>query len=555
MSGELDPDELDQLFKMLDALDGKPAVPQRDPRMAIKSKQDQIKARYEDEIQKDIDQADGNVDPYEQAAAFGQGMADNLSLGLADEAKGVFRAITGLTDAGGGTWDNIVKNYEQGRDEQRADVAAAQEAMPGAYGGGGLAGTAAGLVTPGKIAMSGAATRLGSAAKGAATGGAFGATGGFGSGEGLEGSVVGAAQGAALGGVLGGAAGAAAGRPPAHYRPKEAPLLDLAGLKNSLKDVPGAVSGGLPGKAKALFNAVKNIRPKAPEVPQTYRRTNPHGPRPKELDAYTGPIDWSEPLAVGLSDDISPPSNVRMPLPGVTKWSEGATSGLQLAASRPGARPRTTAHTPIVRDVDPTPPAAAPEAPPPTATSSQVPEVSNVDKPPTPLTTDDRLIDLSQRLEEKGMDPSEFKSIQEMERELENFQPHNTELLGKIDDIAADFQSRRTAGLSGNSESVGRPPAEWPANVLHLPLRKKLPHIKGGSSIVDASQLPKPPAPEVSAPHDQPSVVGFKKPRRKTGAMAAPSPVVKVAPDNGLRSLADLRAEAEGVLVEDRKST
>jgi hypothetical protein len=112
----------------------------------------------------------------QEAAAFTQGAADNLGLGLADEARGVLTAIPRLVPGGESPGDA----YRRGRDAQREKSQDYQSGKVGAqYGAGDLAGTI------GNVALGGANLKAASSLKAAAAQNtAMGGAAGFGAGEG-----------------------------------------------------------------------------------------------------------------------------------------------------------------------------------------------------------------------------------------------------------------------------------------------------------------------------------------------------------------------------------
>lgn len=185
------------------------------------------------------------------ASAFAEGAKQGLSLGLADElqaartASGV-RAIppspAGLVVQGALSLGGYVRHalgfdnnsYDTALEANRARVKAAEEAHPGAFIGGQLAGAAALPIAP----LASGATLPARLAGSAATGAALGGAAGFGEGEGIPGRLAGAATGALGGGVIGtaavpvGAALGAAGRGIGYLaragRPAEGPEIAAA---------------------------------------------------------------------------------------------------------------------------------------------------------------------------------------------------------------------------------------------------------------------------------------------------------------------------------------
>ncbi len=189
----------EELMAALDQLDALDEHVSKDPVWMEKSKHRQNAARGQVEADDTLRERSLG----EKVAAMGQGAADVMGLNLADESAGV---IHGLGDLA-----NFEKRYTEGRDNQRANSEAAQEAVPGYYGGGNLLGTVGPALIPAGGVAQAASKGFGAAvAQGAKAGALGGGAAGFGEGQGFDDSVekgaVGAATGAALGGAIGGAA-------------------------------------------------------------------------------------------------------------------------------------------------------------------------------------------------------------------------------------------------------------------------------------------------------------------------------------------------------------
>lgn len=152
--------------------------------------------------------------------SFGRGAVQGGTLGFGDEIGGAFKAGTRAISRGieGAVYgDNVLPDvgYSQSRDAIRSANKSAQEANPGSYFGGEVAGSLA-SGTPGGAALT-AGNGVLRAAKLGAVGAGYGGVAGAGYSEGDAGQTLkDTGQGAALGGFLGGVglpvAGAVAGR-------------------------------------------------------------------------------------------------------------------------------------------------------------------------------------------------------------------------------------------------------------------------------------------------------------------------------------------------------
>jgi hypothetical protein len=186
----------------------------------------------------------------EQIAAGAVGMANALSFGLADEARGLVDVIAPKREDADVP---LAERYARARDGQRAANEEVLEAAPGSYGiGEGLS------IIP---QMAFPVAKLAPTVRGFALAGAGqGALGGFGAGEGLGGSL----EGAGIGAVIGGALGAGGGKLAANRAARAAAKSDApasAPAAPSTSRVKAAVG--------ALGDAAEWAATKADESPLT----------------------------------------------------------------------------------------------------------------------------------------------------------------------------------------------------------------------------------------------------------------------------------------------
>lgn len=268
----------------------------------------------------------------DKALSFIQGMGETMSLGLADEARGVLNAadprnyIRNIT-SGGADVANPLDLYRQGRDEQREASAVTQEMAPLAFGVGTVAGAVPSM-------FGGGAAKAGSGAlqaikQGAKVGGATAAVQGFGAGEGLADSAQNALVQGALGTLFGAGAGGAstlatkAGREAAKAGAQQVGSRAVSSVKSAAgRAVPTvasvaskiddmdpaakamvAVLGG--PQAIAAMGAARVLRKLAPEV----------------ADATPFIVEEAPAWLAGITDDAA-------------KAAKTSASGLELA--RPG---------------------------------------------------------------------------------------------------------------------------------------------------------------------------------------------------------------------------
>lgn len=221
----------------------------------------------------------------ERVGAGALGAANAMSMGFADEVRGLATAIPRLMPGG----ESPIDAYVRGRDVQRGEAKAAEQRNLRSTLGGEVLGNVPTLVgglaakVPQGIA---AASRQGLSAlvkQGAKVGAAGGAVGGFGYGEGVGGSLEQAAKGAAIGGLFGAAGGAVGGlpgalRPRGGAAPVPASAPVSAGGPNVAQRAAAKVASALeakPGSAKDLAKGfvdrwlpVKEVEKFAKAVPQ-----------------------------------------------------------------------------------------------------------------------------------------------------------------------------------------------------------------------------------------------------------------------------------------------
>lgn len=213
-----------------------PALAIRQVRDGTQRKMDTARNVAEAETQAELLTAEPTFT--QKAASVAQGAADVVSLGLADEARGVLTALPRLAPGG----ESPVAAYERGRDKQREKVQDAQSGkLGGHYGAGEIAGLAGGVAT-GTTNLK-AAGSLKNAIAGNA---ALGAAGGFGAGEGAEESLfLGTLGGLASGALTALPGGAQAFRDRiGRTTAKEAHDLPVVGKAFKLFDV-GSKPGGM----------------------------------------------------------------------------------------------------------------------------------------------------------------------------------------------------------------------------------------------------------------------------------------------------------------------
>lgn len=193
-----------------------------------------------------------------------RGAANSATLGFGDEIVGGVNALKDIatTDKEMGDLGDL---YTQYRDRYREGTKAAQQANPGAYTAGELAG---GLAT---IAMPGSAIKAPSLAKAALQGAGYGAAMGLGNAEGdLQDQAIGTAKGAALGAAMGPVAKGAGEA----FQALRGAMKPRAAEK--LMPISGSAKGAIGAEVEELAGALRNQRiagPKSPdELMASYKR-------------------------------------------------------------------------------------------------------------------------------------------------------------------------------------------------------------------------------------------------------------------------------------------